>query len=284
MCRFVLYVGPSIRLSALLTEPSHSLIRQSFEAKERPEPLNGDGFGVAWYAPEEDDKPALFRSVTPAWNNRNLLHLSRVVRSPCVLAHVRAATATGVMEANCHPFVHRHYAFMHNGDVEGFGGLRRKLLSTLSDESFRLIEGSTDSEHLFAVFLDELEQVTDAPPDSAARLAKALRRTVQRVRALQQAEDPGLHAYINCAVTDGHRAVVVRYSSDEAYCDTLYVNTGRRYVCEDGVCRMIESDEKDRTVIISSEALSDEATWSLLPTNHLGVIGEDRRFSVQKLG
>ncbi|MEZ6194623.1 MAG: hypothetical protein R3F20_02680 [Planctomycetota bacterium] len=43
----------------------NSLIHQSYEAKERFEPLNGDGFGLAWYV-EGDPKPARFRSVTPA--------------------------------------------------------------------------------------------------------------------------------------------------------------------------------------------------------------------------
>ena len=51
MCRFTLYLGPPVRLSTLLIEPSHSLIQQSFHAEERSEPLNGDGFGVGWYAP-----------------------------------------------------------------------------------------------------------------------------------------------------------------------------------------------------------------------------------------
>jgi predicted glutamine amidotransferase len=48
MCRFTLYMGPPIRLSSLLIEPDHSLIRQSVESREREEPLNGDGFGVGW--------------------------------------------------------------------------------------------------------------------------------------------------------------------------------------------------------------------------------------------
>ena len=43
MCRFTLYLGPSIRMSALVTEPKNSLIHQSFESQEREERLNGDG-------------------------------------------------------------------------------------------------------------------------------------------------------------------------------------------------------------------------------------------------
>ncbi|MAG54892.1 MAG: class II glutamine amidotransferase, partial [Planctomycetes bacterium] len=28
MCRFLMYLGPEVRLSSLITEPSHSLINQ----------------------------------------------------------------------------------------------------------------------------------------------------------------------------------------------------------------------------------------------------------------
>src|SRR6185436_9788616 len=37
MCRFTLYLGPAIRMSALVTEPRNSLIHQSFESQEREE-------------------------------------------------------------------------------------------------------------------------------------------------------------------------------------------------------------------------------------------------------
>ena len=55
MCRFTLYLGDPIRLASLVTEPRRSLIRQSFASEEREEPLNGDGFGIAWYVPEMDE-------------------------------------------------------------------------------------------------------------------------------------------------------------------------------------------------------------------------------------
>lgn len=66
MCRFVVYKGRELLMADLLTRPKHSLIKQSYDARERREPLNGDGFGVGWYAPELDPTPCIFTSVTPA--------------------------------------------------------------------------------------------------------------------------------------------------------------------------------------------------------------------------
>ncbi len=76
MCRFALYLGREITISSLVTEPANSIIHQSFHSHERAEPLNGDGFGLAWYAPELTEEPDLFKKVTPAWNNLDLLNLA----------------------------------------------------------------------------------------------------------------------------------------------------------------------------------------------------------------
>lgn len=69
----------------------------------------GDGFGVGWYEPDVVDSetantPCIFTSVTPAWNNNNLIRLAEKIKSPLVFAHVRASTAGTVTETNCHPF------------------------------------------------------------------------------------------------------------------------------------------------------------------------------------
>ena len=79
MCRFLCYSGPPVLLSDLLYRPGHSLILQSYKANERSEPLNGDGFGVGWYAPEVAATPCVFTSVSPAGNNQNLRRLAEHV-------------------------------------------------------------------------------------------------------------------------------------------------------------------------------------------------------------
>lgn len=57
--------------------------------------LNGDGFGIGWFPPEEqrerDPTPCVFTSITPAWNNENLTRLSQKITSPLIFGHVRAA-------------------------------------------------------------------------------------------------------------------------------------------------------------------------------------------------
>ncbi len=157
MCRLAFYLGPKIAVSSLVTEPEHSIIHQSYHARGRSEPLNGDGFGVAWYQPEVQQQAAIFKEVQPAWSSINLQSLAPFAHSECILAHIRAAASgLAVGQLNCHPFSYGQYSFMHNGGVAGFLQTRRTLLSTLSDQAFQIIAGSTDSEVVFAMMMDRL--------------------------------------------------------------------------------------------------------------------------------
>lgn len=269
MCRFTFYKGKPLLLAALVTEPEHSLIHQSAHARERDEPLNGDGFGVAWYS-EGHDEPALFRSVTPAWSNQNLRELARVTASHCVLAHVRAATqGLQVGEPNCHPFRRGPLAFMHNGDIGGFAAIRRPLLAGLSDAAFAGIRGSTDSEHFFALLCDELAPAGTTP--GSAAMAAALRRALARILDLGARHAPGEYVYLNAVLTDGEAAIACRFTTDvPENADTLYANRGRRYVCENGIGRMLDPGEANGSaVLVSSEPLSGDAGWEAIPVNHL---------------
>jgi len=282
MCRFTLYMGPPIRLSSLLIDPAHSLIRQSVQSLEREEPLNGDGFGVGWYVPEQSEEPAVFRSITPAWNNRNLTSLARVVASPCILAHVRAATqSSGVNEANCHPFRYERLLCMHNGDIGGFRRARRHLLQGLKDQAFDNVYGSTDSEHFFAVVIDELisRPETGHP---AERLAAALNAALFRVLDLVRRFGEGAPSYLNVAVADGHHAAVCRMSDDpDGWADSLYYLPQQLFQPGGGGSPRRRRHEQSDCVVVSSERLTPEDPWIEIPNRHLLILsrGETPRLA-----
>ena len=274
MCRFVVYKGPGLRLASLITEPEHSLIHQSYKSEMRLEPLNGDGFGVAWYAHGVSPKPACFRSIQPAWNNANLRELARVTRSPMIFAHVRAATeGLEVGELNCHPFTAGHLTFMHNGRIVGFPTIKRRLQRDLSDEAFLSIRGTTDSENLFAVFQDA--HARHAELDGADRLAESLRSTIESVISLG-AES----CTLNMAVTDGDHVAVSRFA-DGPKVPSLFFSRGRRFHCEDGVCHMESGTGGNGAVLVASEPLSETPGWQEVPENHLLLIRENSDVELQ---
>ncbi len=269
MCRLLVYKGPKILMSELVVRPERSLIRQSYQARERREPLNGDGFGVGWYDPEFDPIPGVLTSTTPAWSNRNLQRLSEKVRSPLFFAHVRAASHGAlVSEVNCHPFQYRELLWMHNGHVAGFPQIRRRLRESLSDEAYDLIQGTTDSEHAFALFVDRLRSRWDDYTPQTLR--RALVETIAELVRLTGEAGIERPSYYNFAVCDGHSVVASRYTDRPGVTPaSLYVSRGEAFALHEGTYRMLPAAGAPRALIIASEPLTEHREdWQAVPPGH----------------
>lgn len=273
MCRFLVYKGREMFMSDLLTRSAQSLIQQSFKAREHHEPLNGDGFGVGWYVPEVDEIPCVFTSVQPAWSNRNLHRLADKIRSTCFFAHVRAATpGLAVSEANCHPFQYDRFLWMHNGSINGFAKIKRRLRASLDDHIYSIIDGTTDSEHAFAVFLNRLLPHLD--DYSVDHLAEAMQFTIRQIETWLREAGVEDSSRCNFAITDGQTVIASKYvavsDSDPL---TLYVSSGDRFELVDGEYRMRPTNRRPHAVIIASEPLTENRNdWIPVPKNNLVVI------------
>ncbi len=116
----------SIRPEASLNNTKYSLVEQSRRDRLAGGYSNADGFGLGWYG--ERDVPGLYRSVAPAWGDRNLRELAGQIESRIFLAHIRAATGTPIEQTNCHPFRYGRWLFMHNGFIDDYQRLQRDLL------------------------------------------------------------------------------------------------------------------------------------------------------------
>lgn len=276
MCRFLVYKGREIFMSDLLLESEQSLIRQSYKAKEREEPLNGDGFGVGWYVPEVDPTPCVYTSIQPAWSNRNLFRLAEKIRSTCFFAHVRAASKGAyVSEFNCHPFQYEQFLWMHNGSIGEFPRIKRRLRDSLHDDFYNFIQGTTDSEHAFAVFLDQLEdRINDY---SIHDLREAMLTTIGKIDAWQAEAGIEKPSSLNFVVSDGFSIVASRYVSDpQREPPTLYISTGERFEIHDGRYHMDPTNQHPNAVIIASEPLTAERSdWQPVPKNHLVLVSPE---------
>ncbi len=283
MCRFLAYVGPPVVADRLLVQPEHSLIRQSREALEMDQPLNADGFGLGWYAPEVRREPGLFRSVTPAWSNQNLLYNASLIRSRCFFAHVRSATEGSVAEQNCHPFHYRHYLMMHNGGVPNFGHIKRTVVDLLDEDLYLWIAGQTDTEHVFALFVQMVRNLGKGEDPHALTLedlAGCFQSTFDVLEHLVQERGIEEPCAFNMLVTDGEQIVGTRYSTDpERATPTLYCAEGSHFDCTDGCGRMVEDPASgERAVLIVSEKLTrDPADWTPIPPNHCIAVDHQHR-------
>ncbi|STX29423.1 glutamine amidotransferase [Legionella beliardensis] len=283
MCRLVAYLGSEILLEEILVKPSNSIVMQSLKARESTVPTNGDGFGLGWYTPSISSEPALFVSIFPAWSDRNLLYLTAKIKSSSFFAHVRAASVGGTNNYNCHPFVYKQWMLMHNGGISDFMSVKRHLRHLLDDDIYNWIQGETDSEHLFALFL-QLAKGKDLT--QLAVVADTLQETIKQINQLVKqygtTNDPSL---FNICLTDGQRIVASRYSSNKKIKpESMHYSAGSIWLTpKDRYYRPKRTDVHD-CVLITSERLNDfKAEWQSVPPNHFLLVDTERRIHLRKL-
>ncbi|KAF2466079.1 N-terminal nucleophile aminohydrolase [Lindgomyces ingoldianus] len=307
MCRFMVYKGKDeILLSELILNPTHSILTQSFDSRlrlDRRRPHNGDGFGIGYYtSPSLGPEPCVFTSTIPAWNCINLSRIASKTTSSLIFAHVRATTEGNLSDSNCHPFTYKSLMFMHNGGIGCFKQIKRRLAMSLNEQWFTLVQGSTDSEWAFALFLDCLDKAGHRPHLDPGKggfghtvLRKAILKTIERINGFikevvgedgdgnaMRGEDA--RSLLNFAVTDGESVVCTRYVSsktDEAA--SLFFSSGtswKEYQSSKGVVGggggepgqkdyvMERRDKGSDIVLVASEPLTFERdNWVTVPTN-----------------
>ncbi|KAI1337492.1 nucleophile aminohydrolase [Xylariaceae sp. FL0016] len=296
MCRFLVYRGSDdILLSKLILDPTHSILKQSFDSRLRLDTRRGqnnaDGFGIGFYTdPKLGAAPCLFTSTIPAWNCTNLQRIASKTASRLVFAHVRATTEGSLSEDNCHPFYHGSLMWMHNGGLGGWKYIKRKLGERLHDKWYLNVQGGTDSEWAFALFLDRLERLGVDPSSQPKKgfnpstLRRALLQTIEVINELTTAipesvvqnENVDTRSLLNFAVTDGHGIICTRYVSsktDEAA--SLYYSSGTQWemkaTCPDKRDYQMERRDKGADIVlVASEPLTFEReNWVNVPTNSI---------------
>ncbi|MFD5621906.1 ergothioneine biosynthesis protein EgtC [Streptomyces yangpuensis] len=234
MCRHLAYLGPEAALGRLLSEPEHSLVRQSWEPRRQQHgTVNADGFGIGWYA-EGDPVPARYRRSGPIWGDLTFTDLARVVRSGAVLAAVRDATLAGADgEAAAAPFSDGPWLFSHNGAVRNWPESVAPLAAALPPEDLLQLAARTDSALIWALVRHRLR----AGDDLGTALAEP-------VRELSSAA-PG--SRLNLLLTDGAAIAAT------AWGDSLW------YLADPGGGR----------TVVASEPYDDDTRWCEVPDRTL---------------
>ena len=258
MCRWLAYCGSPIYLDSLILKPENSLINQSRHALQSASATNGDGFGVGWYG--DRSAPGLFRDIQPAWNDENLRSISSQIRSGLFFAHVRASTGTSTSRANCHPFSHENWMFMHNGKIGGFEQVRRDLALLVTPDLYPHIEGTTDSETLFYLLLTN--GLRNDP-------VEAFSRTVVQVLGVMERAGVEDAFMLTGAVSDGKAVYALRYASAGDAPSLFYGCGARPHGTEGGAVAETES-----SILILSEPLDHvQERWNVVPESHVLVAG-----------
>ncbi|GEM_PF-6332218 len=157
-----------------------------------------DAWGVAWFTngewvvhkdPIDVESEGLLKEVT----------------GRAIVSHVRPVTLGPLMDENIMPFVSGQYAFAHNGMVD------RATIVQLLDVNRRELRGTTDSEALFRLIMQEIER----------RGGKDVPGAI--MGAVYKIEDSGAYfSSLNLVLSNGHQLFVLRYAKGNENYYSLY--------------------------------------------------------------
>jgi glutamine amidotransferase len=234
----------------IVSAPPHSLLVQSYRPREMQSgTVNADGYGAALWLDDGNPEPALYRTAAPIWADPNQRWMNERLAVRSLIGAVRSATpGIGFELANVQPFAQGRIAFAHNGFITGFRrGVQRAIREGLGSEAYESIEGSSDSEHLFALVLD----------GGAAALPEAVRAAIGRLDAICARLDRT--AVATLLLGDGEQLVGVRWARGLKAASLYWAPF------QQGVC-------------LASEPL-DGARWKEIPADHLAIAraGDDLR-------
>ena len=114
------------------------------------------------------EDPFSYRATTLPSFDRNLRFLSSKLAPTCLVAHVRGVTYSGeavVADTNLHPFhfTGARVVLAHNGHLRQFARMRYSLVEHVRPELAQRIEGTTDSEWIYALVLSQLDDPYGLP-------------------------------------------------------------------------------------------------------------------------
>jgi glutamine amidotransferase len=281
MCRLLSYMGTPVELDSLLYAPDSSLLSQVLDA-QMLEMLNLAGFGmVAWDpASHVPESPYLYRTTQVGVFDRNLKALAGKVAPEALLAHIRGVPSNSTVqinEQNVHPFKFDRVplAMAHNGDLAGFRDIRFALAEHLRPEFAKRIQGSTDSEWIYALVVSALADPNRVNEPEA--LLAAIRQALATIRGVRAAHGIARASAANLIFCDGHNLVAVRFTFDFGRFEvvqlqgtveflTMWYTFGRDYRRHGDEWKLVGGAGQADSIIVASEPLTrDFATWIEVP-------------------
>lgn len=283
MCRVLGYLGRPIPLAHLLYETDSSLVRQAYSPRMMATFLNLAGFGMTAWDPDsvDPDEPFTYKVTTLPLFDRNLRNLAQKISPTCLLAHVRGVTDSEdevIAEQNLHPFRFHNVnvTLAHNGHLREFARMRYDLVEHVRPEFIRRIEGTTDSEWIYALVLSQLEDPHGMP--EAEEIVEATVKALSIIRAVRERNGIETSSPLNLFISTGRCLVATRFSFDYGWYpenDTLletdlpYVSLwytlGQEYVQRAGEWTMVGSDRASSLLIASEPLTSDTSSWLEAP-------------------
>lgn len=225
-----------------------------------------DGWGVVYYL---GGAPHIIKAVSAAVSDSLFQHVSGVVSSETVIAHIRKATQGSKTIINTHPFQYGSWVFAHNGNVKGFEEKKEEVRSKIAPVLRRFILGETDSESIFYLILTHIARrielhrtgcsvdvVADSVRDAIAELVEICGPYSHNDAG------PNTDTYLSFILTNG-TTMLAHHGGKDLFYSTYKQRCSMRDICP-SLSPECESPTKSGFInhlIFSSEPLQGENIW-----------------------
>ena len=286
MCRVLIYLGEQALVENLLHKPDNSLVKQSYNPRHMQFIQNLAGFGmVAWDNHSYKARiPFYYKTEELPFFDFNLKRLSAKLHANCLLAHVRGVEYSErevVNQQNVHPFLYDGYtiAFAHNGSLAHLDKIRMDLCKHIKPEILKKVQGTTDSELIYALMLSQFKEPSDTSDIKAVQ--EALLQALKIIRSVRNKHNINTASPVNLFITNGNFVIVTRFVFDYGHIPkdltsqaqlyhnldyhSLWYTYGEKYGYYDQEYKM-KGGTKRTSISFASEPLTkDTTTWIEVP-------------------
>lgn len=218
---------------------------------------HGDGWGVAYY---QGQSLFVSKATSQAKACPLFTQVGRKASGHCIIAHLRKATTGSICMEDTHPFRFHNWVFVHNGNIKNFTAYRPALKQLVLPELLFHIQGQTDSELLFFIFLSELKRRNllerQAPLPQYIDAILTACKTIQDIIGLFQPVDgPPDETYLSFILTNS-QIMLAHQGGKPIY-----------YLLQDTICQLCY--QCTQTYTFSSEPLTSDGIWQAIEVGDL---------------
>ena len=226
-----------------------------------------DGWGLVYYIA---DTPHVVKSTVTAESDFLFKHVSGIVTSQTVLAHIRKATHGKLTLLNTHPFQYGRWTFAHNGNIKNFDLVKKELLEEVSKEMRPFCLGETDSEIIFHLILTAINKLVPMhnPHPNLKLVMQGISNAMTRICEIVgdlSIKETGIPSenYLTFVLSNGPIMIAMNGGM------SLYYSTHKKKCPEREICGSLapwceavaQGEMNVNHLIISSEPLQGENIW-----------------------
>ena len=274
---------------SVFSSPMHTSLLEADNALIKQSERHPDGWGVVYYV---NGIPHIIKSCAKAAHDHMFQRVSGWVSATTAMVHLRQATQGQIDLLNSHPFQYGRWVFAHNGHLDHFDSVKKTLLASIDPALRRYILGDTDSELLFFLLLNTLQQQgVDLAAGHAIDQAVIRSAVTQWVAQIDQAlggrylQPQGPETtFLTFVLTDG--ATMVGFQGGKP----LYFSTHKSHCAVESTCPyrkescFVAKEQGQVThVLLSSEPLQGENIWQPMAPMQMVVVDAAMSFSQHHL-